>query len=502
MPKTGAVLDRLCTLCAVAFCALIVLQNLLFLGQRGQWSSLLSLAVTAAAAVLLIRFLPQGRWIPWAIFLVRFFCALAVILLVGAQPVQDFQTMYTAACQLSQGSHDYLYLDTCYFYNWAYQTAFVVYESAVIRLFGEGYLALQVLNAGYMAGSAVLVWAIAQRLFPRGRAALAAGVLYLLYPAPLFLAAVLTNQHLSVFLLYLGVWVFLGGKEGERPTLPRAALAGVLFALGNAIRPIGVIPLLAAVLCCLIWLALRFRREGRAILTALARPAALAVSYLLVGALLSAAVVWSGANPYGLTNNQPMWKFVLGFNEESSGAWNQEDYDQLYLLQGEEADQAMREAVKERLSVGPVRLARLMWDKCQLMWADNEYMFWGFGHLDHSAPLIGPLTVGQGVNLLCYWDKGGYLLLFALALCALARRLVSRRPVPASLLPVLIFCGYFAVHLLIEVQSRYRYFLMPAIAILAGWGLSWLLTRPWRREESPAGAQQAPENAGTPNAGP
>ena len=84
-----------------------------------------------------------------------------------------------------------------------------------------------------------------------------------------------------------------------------------------------------------------------------------------------------------------------------------------------------------------------------------------------------------------------YALLFALALCALARRLVSRRPVPASLLPVLIFCGYFAVHLLIEVQSRYRYFLMPAIAILAGWGLSWLLTRPWRREESPAGAQQA-----------
>ena len=38
--------------------------------------------------------------------------------------------------------------------------------------------------------------------------------------------------------------------------------------------------LLAAVLCCLIWLALRFRREGRAILTALARPAALAVSWL------------------------------------------------------------------------------------------------------------------------------------------------------------------------------------------------------------------------------
>lgn len=488
MHRAGAALDRLCTLCAVLFCALIVGQNLLFLVQRGQWVSLPALAVTAVLAALCVRFLPDGRWLPGAIFLIRFLCALAVILLAGAEPVQDFQTMYTAACQLARGSHEYLYLDTCYFYNWAYQTAFVVYESAVIRLFGEGYLALQLLNALYMAGTAALVYAIARRLFPAGRAALAAGVLYLLYPAPLFLAAVLTNQHLSVFLLYLGVWVFLG-REGTGPTLPRAALAGVLFALGNAVRPIGVIPLLAAVLCCLIWLALRLQTpSGRAVLAALARPALMAACYLLAGALLSAAVVWSGANPNGLTNNQPMWKFVLGFNEESSGAWNQKDYDELYLLQGVEADQAMRETVKERLSVGPVRLAKLMWDKCQLMWADNEYMFWGFGHLDQSAPLAGPLTVGQGVNALCWWDKGAYLLLFALALPALVRRLLDRRPPAAPLLPVLIFCGYFAVHLLIEVQSRYRYFLMPTIALLAGWGL-WQLLRP-RGQDAPEASER------------
>ena len=475
MERTGGVLDKLCTLCAVLFCGVIVVQNLLFIGGRGQWLSAVSLLITGTAALVCAGRLPEGRYVPWALFGVRFLSALAVILLVGAQPVQDFSTMYTAACQLAAGSHEYLSLDTCYFYNWAYQTAFVVYESLVIRIFGEGYLALQVLNALYMGGTAALTYAIGRRLLP-GRGALAAGVLYVLYPAPLFLAAVLTNQHLSVFLLYLGVWVLVSGKDGQ-VSLPRAALAGLLFALGNAIRPIGIVVLLAVLLWCLIGLARRFTACRERILPALARPALLAVCYVLAGALLAAAVVWSGANPWGLSNNQPMWKFVLGLNEESSGAWNAEDYNELYLLQGEEADAAMRETVRERLLVGPVRLARLMWNKCELMWADNEYMSWGFGHLDHSADLAGPLTVGQGVNLACYWDKGAYLLLFALALAALVRRLLNRRPRARTLLPVQIFCGYFAVHLLIEVQSRYRYFLMPTIALLAGWALARLLSR-------------------------
>ena len=474
MQQTGRLLDKLCTLCAVAFCALIVLQNLFLIGHRGQWISLAGLAFTALIVLLFVRFLPDSPHFPLFLFLLRFLSALAVILLIGAEPVQDFNTMYTAACQLARGSHEYLYLDTCYFYNWAYQTAFVVYESLVIRLFGEGYLALQLLNALYMGGTAVLVYAIAKRLLP-GHSGVAAGILYLFYPAPLFLAAVLTNQHLSVFLLYLGIWVLLGGKDG--PSLPRAALGGLLLALGNAMRPIGVIPLLAGLLWCVIGLFLRFRREKGWVLSTLARPVVLAVTYALAGALLSGLIVWTGANPNGLTNNQPMWKFVLGFNEESSGAWNAEDYNNIYLLQGEEADAAMRAVVRERLSVGPVRLAKLMLRKCDLMWADNEYMSWGFGHLDHSASLAGPLTVGQGVNLICYWDKGAYLLLFLMALYWLVRRLFRRNAEFCHLFPVLVFCGYFAVHLLIEVQSRYRYFLMPTIAILAGMAISGLFRR-------------------------
>src|SRR5699024_5763231 len=120
------------------------------------------------------------------------------------QPVQDFKTMYDAACQLARGSREYLQTD--YFYNWAYQTGFVAYEALVVRLFGEGLLPLQVLNAVWMAGTGCLVYGIARRFLPE-TGAMAASLLYALYPGPYFLAAVLTNQHIAVFFFYLGFWL-------------------------------------------------------------------------------------------------------------------------------------------------------------------------------------------------------------------------------------------------------------------------------------------------------
>ena len=53
-------------------------------------------------------------------------------------------------------------------------------------------------------------------------------------------------------------------------------------------------------------------------------------------------------------------------------------------------------------------------------------------------------------------------------------------------LPVMLsflLCGYYAVHLLIEVQSRYRYFLMPVVFLLAGAGAQQLL-RCWQGRSS------------------
>lgn len=462
--KAGSLAGRLCTVCAVCFCAVILIQNMLRLPAGQPLVVLAGLLAGCGGLALCLRYLRPFRGFALTLFLVRFTLALCFILWLGSEPVQDFATMHTAAEQLAAGSHEYL--DNIYFFNWAYQSAFVAYEALVITLFGPSLLPLQLLNALWLAGTNVLVYQMARHFLPE-KAAMTAGVFYCVYPAPLFLAGVLTNQHLSVFLLYSALYVLLC-----RDVTPlRALSAGALMALGNAMRPIGVIVMLASVL----WLLIRAMH--RADLRSALHGAYVAASYFMVGAALSGLIVASGINPEGLSNNQPMWKFVVGLNQDSNGSWNRDDYETYLSLPTDEAHQAMTQAVQKRLSVGPAKLAGLAWRKSAVMWAGNEDLYWGFGHLDPDAPAVAGLSWNSLQLLLGSLDKGIYLLAFALALAGLILRLREKERCGHSLPLVLLLCGYYAVHLIVEVQSRYRYFLMPCVFILAASALARLLPK-------------------------
>lgn len=461
--KIGWLGERFCLLCAAVFSGLIVLQSL-----RASADKLAVVTAAGAVCALAVLWLTAKFWpldekkTALAVFFLRFAAAMAVILLVGAQPVQDFNTMYTAAQELAQGGRSYL--ENIYFYNWAYQTGFVVYESVLLRLFGPGQFSLQVMNALWLGGIGALVSGIAHRLLPK-RAADCVAVLYAVYPAPYFLAAVLTNQHIATFFLYLAVYLLV---RDEELSLRTAILAGLSIAMGNIMRPIGVV-LILAVVC---WQVFRLLLRGGAdwkerfwnILV-------LVFIYYSAFSMASSAIAWSGINPEGLTNNQPMWKFVLGLNQESSGSWNREDYENYLMLPTQQADEAMRQVVAERLKAGPVELGKLAVRKSAVMWGDHEYMYWGFGHLDGQAKL-GPLTVDQYTQVLARGDKGVYLMAFALALAGVLHLLRRGTRGSRALLLSFLLCGYYAVHLIVEVQARYRYFLLPTVFLLAGYGLA------------------------------
>ena len=466
--KLGSWGGQLCRVCAVCFCAIILLQNLLALPSTQPLAVLLGLLAGGSILLLCLRYLRPVKGFSFVLFALRFALALCFILWLDSQPVQDFNTLYTAAGQLASGSH--AYLDNLYFFNWAYQSAFLAYEALVLSLFGPSLLPLQLLNGFYLAMTNVLVYLIARKLTGE-RAAMTAGLLYALYPAPLFLAGVLTNQHLSVFLFYAGIYLLVKQRELSPP---RALVAGVLLALGNGMRPIGAIPLLAAV----IWCVLRALR-GKC-LRELLHGAWVAVSYFAVGAALTGLIVVSGINPEGLGNNQPMWKFVVGLNQDSSGCWNAADYEAFLSLPTREGHTAMSEAVVERLNVGIPKLAGLAWRKSAVMWAANEDLYWGFGHLDpEETALSFPVTLSwnQIQLLLGGLDKGVYLLAFALALTGLLNRLRKPEGCGRTLLLTLLVCGYYAVHLMVEVQVRYRYFLMPCVFVLGALALGRLFPK-------------------------
>ena len=113
--KAGILSGRFCTGCAIAFCSVILLQALRVM-LTGQLPVILAaLLATAAVLFLCVRFLRPFRGFAPALFLLRFSLALFFILWLDSQPVQDFNTMYTAAVQLAQGDHSYL--NNIYFFT-------------------------------------------------------------------------------------------------------------------------------------------------------------------------------------------------------------------------------------------------------------------------------------------------------------------------------------------------------------------------------------------------
>jgi hypothetical protein len=64
-------------------------------------------------------------------------------------------------------------------------------------------------------------------------------------------------------------------------------------------------------------------------------------------------------------------------------------------------------------------------------------------------------------------DKGYYIMLWLLAMAGLIAVLTRRKMDLSLCLFALAFAAYFMMHIVVEMQTRYRYFAMPFVCIIA-----------------------------------
>ncbi|MCL2546083.1 MAG: hypothetical protein FWE06_02660 [Oscillospiraceae bacterium] len=444
---------------------------------------------------------------------VSFLFYLIYVLNLQTPPVSDFATMYNAAEEAAHGDFSTLH-DNLYFYNWAYQTGFVAWQAFFIRFFGAGVTFFKVTNVLFMAITNVLIFAIARR-FASETAARCVGILYALNPAHLFLASVLTNQHLTNILVLLAIYLYIANKD--KPFVPRvlfAMLTGALIAFGNAIRPLGIIAVVGIVFVEMLHFfgaiinpsaraskrkLTRKQKKQQTKETAIAAvkqlifPAAMSVVYLLMVMLLSFTVRASGLNPHGLSNNFPEWKFIVGLNAEHNGVWNPDD-SAFIGPPSPERDILAREIISERLDNSPGHFLLLFNTKIQIMWAFQDSPGPAFHHWEpspHAAHsfrflLLGETSVVDVMQRASFGFLCGIFVLFFLASWRLFRQ-KKGEDVFVPLFPIAIFLLYFGVHLLIEVQPRYRDFGMMFVFIAAAYGVEWLM----KRRQNPSGKKSS-----------
>lgn len=183
-------------------------------------------------------------------------------------------------------------------------------------------------------------------------------------------------------------------------------------------------------------------------------------TYFAVFYLVSFIAVGTGISNTPLENHDPMWKFVLGFNRETEGAYSEEDFKTVsqYPL-GEERTRIEKEMVWERLSnVG--ELSNLFLSKIRLMWGEVDALFWS----------LNTNSVSSLFGLIHTYSYVSYFVIILLLFLAVDLLILRRDTEHKYLFLILLILGYMGVHLLIEVQQRYRYFIMPSMIIIEGYG--------------------------------
>lgn len=397
------------------------------------------------------------------LFALSFLSRLAVVFLIDTPPVSDFKVLLEAAQRVNLG--DTSFKDSLYFSLWPYQSGFVAWQALLLKIWNNP-LMIKLVNCLMMAGINCFVYLLARRASTE-RTARVASLCYLCFAFPLVAAATLTNQHVSAFFLVLGVVLLFCC---EKITVPRALLAGVSFALGNVMRPEGIILLAALFGCMLLWSFAVKRREK---LLLLRNFVLVLAAYFVINFAAGQAIIAADISRDGLANNNPLWKFVVGLNNDTSGSYSQEDAKWMYEQMGEdfsvtqETLEAERQLIWERLQRSPREWAGFLWRKTGVQW-NSSAMYMMLHHWNGSEeplPVLSSLTKQEGLNLLEQADRGMFYIALLLGILGLWRIFRERGTRPVRLMvPMVVFVS-FCAFLVVEAQARYAY--LPQIFLFA-----------------------------------
>jgi hypothetical protein len=425
------------------------------------WSVPLLVLASVAAALPLAKALGRyggGRTFMVALLLLVAAPRIVWIAAVDTAPVSDFLDMHSAA--LSAAAGDLSFGENEYFSRWAYQLGFTFYEALAIKLFGSSLIVLKLLNVLFQAGTAVVLYKCAVRAFGEtcGRAA---ALMYAVYVPNIIMCSVLTNQHISVFFYFLGLYVLIRKSfVGKYDWL----LVGLCIGLGNLMRPLGSFFLIGVLAyAALFLLAPRIRERSWPALAA--KCVGVLAVYWLVQQAASFALVQGGVTPYPLSNREPYWKFMIGLNPATNGGWSYDDT--VYVLQyppGEERNRVELELLKKRLE-DKRQVGALFASKTKAMWGDED-----------SAPMwsLPDMDRPELVKRLVQTERIQYVLMAFFGLVAMTV-IAWRGATGEASLFLLLLLGYAALHVVIEVQTRYRFDIWPCAIILQSFGIYALL---------------------------
>lgn len=392
---------------------------------------------------------------PIILFIVSIITKILIILVINPPIESDFLTMYKASKMLAIG--DLSYTKNPYFITWAYQTGHVVYQTLLLKIC-DSVLFLKIMNCLFLSGTNVLIYLILKNIINE-KAAKFASLSYLCYLNPILLTTVLTNQHFPTFLFFLSLYFVINKNIIETKPIVKYLLIGIIIGIGNVLRPEGIVFILT-IIVYLICVENKYEKPK----TLITKSIVLLLGYIIIVKGTAFTFQTINISKNGLTNKDPLWKFVLGTNYESQGMYT--DSDLIYL----EDEEKELEVIKNRTIENPTQFLKLLVKKSKIFWINNN-LYWSNNYLEAKKLNIFNIEIlGTKVNeYLNAYNEHIYIISFILSIIGLLFTIKSKKYKEINIFTILLSI-YFIVYLFIEIMIRYTYTPRIAIFILSGIG--------------------------------
>ena len=401
------------------------------------------------------------------------------------QPMSDFKTYYEIADMLSRGtllSQGPGYCD--YISQFPHVIGFPFILSLIFRVTGASVEVGLFFELFVAAANILLVYLLARSLGGRV-AGIIAVALEAFWPSQIFYSNQIASEPVFT-LMVLACLLLAAHLLKERSSIKWGrqfvlyVLLGVLLAISSALRPLGII-ILVAILICVIFSGRNLKSPnlksaGKNILEkGWMRALIVLFVFLLCSSVTKSCIADAIDRQPANSSSSFGYNLLVGMNIDSIGTWDQSDstlFSDTFKATGsaDSAHQACLNLAIQRIEGNPSGILNLMAEKYCYLWRFDDYgIQWNLLFMDQQGTLTPELKTM--LNDFLFMNDTYYI--FVLALAAIAGFFLWRRKKGSRVqMLMLIFLGTAAAHLFLESQNRYLYHVLPIFAVMAALGIA------------------------------
>lgn len=350
-----------------------------------------------------------------------------------------------------------------------YLSAYTGVVSISMSIFGNGYFSVLFLNILFDLVSCLALFILFYKWKGDKDVAIFASMFWALNPLqivfcslPLAIIVVNTCVILSILFTYLLFYY----RDDIIKLCLFSAVCGIVFAIGNAFRPIFIIFLLATIFY---WIMISLKRKSclkKPVISCLL----IIVFYFVAGML--PGIIHTQINPYYHGEKaRPGWGVYVGANYKTKGRWSSDDRDLFFgpvLLEQSNGD--VEDAQSRIMSAAIGRYAKIILNgnlvhhflnKISVVFGDVKNSIYDFPYVFNVSNSNSAYMFIQDLISVFY-----YLVLFILGYATYrmvrSKEYLEKKGFVNYL--VVLFVGLFAAYLLVESMNRYC---LPFVAILS-----------------------------------